>query len=109
MLIRTFVLVFCAFIIFLFGGCVKNNDEFILTQFESEIDIRAKNTEYKGTVFFDGEDAVSFIFSKPETLSGIKITSDSDGTEYAVGDIMYDISEKNNAISVFVIGLFHLA
>lgn len=98
MLIRTFVLVFSVFSIFLFGGCVRNNDVFILGQFESEIDIKAKNTEYKGTVFFNGVDSTSFVFSSPEELEGISVTSNSSGTKYAVGDTEYSTQEGDNAL-----------
>ena len=98
MLIRTFVLVFSVFSIFLFGGCVRNNDVFILGQFESEIDIKAKNTEYKGTVFFNGVDSTSFVFSSPEALEGISVTSNSSGTKYAVGDTEYSTQEGDNAL-----------
>ena len=98
MLIRTFVLVFSVFTIFLFGGCVRNNDVFILGQFEREIDIKAKNTEYKGTVFFNGVDSTSFVFSSPEELEGISVTSNSSGTKYAVGDTEYSTQEGENAL-----------
>ena len=95
MLNRTFIFMCCLVLILLFGGCGKTKEVLTFRDFKSEVYITAGDTEYKGTVIFDGKDSAKVILSFPETVSGYEILCSSEGTTIKKDDIVTSLKQKN--------------
>ena len=96
---RTFIFMCCLSVILLFSGCGKTKEVLTFQDFESEVYITSDDTEYKGTVIFDGTSSVKVTLTYPETVSGLEILCNSESTVLKKGDTI-TYSKQRNPVNV---------